>query len=120
MYKRQAGLLAGLLALTCGRQIGWVVYLLVWPYLVLFLAQIPSRHSRNFGKHGDFSYGMYIYAFPVQQLLIWAYPWSNVYLYALAAFAVTLPLAVVSWYMIEEPALRLKRKPRLADLATVV
>ncbi|SBT09295.1 Sugar acetylase [Candidatus Accumulibacter aalborgensis] len=117
---RIAGLLAGLLALTCGRQIGWVVYLLVWPYLVLFLAQIPSRHSRNFGKHGDFSYGMYIYAFPVQQLLIWAYPWSNVYLYALAAFAVTLPLAVVSWYMIEEPALRLKRKPRLADLATVV
>ena len=38
-----------------------------WAYLVLWLAiRLPIVEVR---QHGDFSYGMYIYAFPVEQLL---------------------------------------------------
>ncbi len=102
--------LAALLVATFGRPIGWVVYLLTWPYFVIYLAQVPSRWAHQFGRYGDFSYGLYIYAFPIQQLLVWAQPWQNVHLYALAAFAATMPFAVASWHLVEAPALRLKRQ----------
>jgi peptidoglycan/LPS O-acetylase OafA/YrhL len=59
----------------------------------------------------DFSYGVYIYAFPVQQLLVicglafLAPPW-----FAIIAAAITLPLAALSWFLIEKRALALKSR----------
>lgn len=51
----------------------------------------------------DLSYGLYIYAFPVQQVLA-----SQGQLTVLSAFAWTLPLAAFSWFVVEKPAQRLK------------
>lgn len=65
----------------------------------------PRLQLRN-----DVSYGVYIYAFPVQQLLaMTAVGHLGVPAYAAASFALTLPLAVVSWFIVEKPSLRLKR-----------
>lgn len=36
-------------------------------YLVLVLAYLPGGALRQFNRLGDYSYGVYIYAFPVQQ-----------------------------------------------------
>lgn len=105
-----AAALTALWVATFGTPVGWVVYLLAWPYLVIYLAQIPSRWAQRFGRYGDFSYGLYIYAFPIQQLLVWSRPWDNVHLYAAAAFCATLPFAVASWHLVEAPALQLKRR----------
>lgn len=78
-------------------------------YLVLWLgARLPLHRvaSRN-----DVSYGMYVYAFPVQQLLVLASagvilpPW----LFAVLATALTVPFAWASWLLVERPAMRLKR-----------
>lgn len=55
----------------------------------------------------DLSYGIYVYAFPIQVGLVMlgvTSPAAN----ALLALACTLPFAVASWYLIERPALRLK------------
>lgn len=57
----------------------------------------------------DLSYGIYIYAFPLQQLLA-AYGQLNV---ATAVLAVV-PFAVMSWFLIERPALKLKPGSRPA------
>lgn len=64
---------------------------------------------------GDLSYGVYIYAFPVQQTVY--YFWHE----KLSAFAMllltiilTFACAFVSWHVIESPMLRLKPKRRLA------
>jgi peptidoglycan/LPS O-acetylase OafA/YrhL len=57
----------------------------------------------------DLSYGVYIYAFPVQQMLA-AYGQLNV---ATAVLGV-LPFAVASWFLVERPALKLKPGPRPA------
>jgi peptidoglycan/LPS O-acetylase OafA/YrhL len=105
-----AAALTALWVATFGTPVGWVVYLLAWPYLVIYLAQIPSRWAQRFGRYGDFSYGLYIYAFPIQQLLVWSRPWDDVHLYAAAAFCATLPFAVASWHLVEAPALQLKRR----------
>lgn len=57
----------------------------------------------------DLSYGVYIYAFPLQQVL-GAYGQLNV---ATAVLAV-IPFALMSWFLVERPALRLKPGPRPA------
>ena len=57
----------------------------------------------------DVSYGTYIYAFPVQQVLACAgLSTLGVPLFAAVATAVTLGLATLSWYGVEKPAMRLK------------
>jgi peptidoglycan/LPS O-acetylase OafA/YrhL len=61
----------------------------------------------------DWSYGIYLYAFPIQQWLIWTHPgWSPYALFAVALVP-TFAAAAVSWQCIEAPALRLKS--RFAD-----
>ncbi|HUB27190.1 MAG TPA: hypothetical protein VL992_17330, partial [Tepidisphaeraceae bacterium] len=72
----------------------------------------------NFGKHGDFSYGIYLYAFPVQQLLVRYLPIARQPLVLTAfGFLGCLALAMLSWHFIEEPCLRLKRRSAAASAA---
>lgn len=77
-----------------------------WAYLVLWLGcLLPLR----IGRRHDVSYGLYIYAFPMQQtLLIFglaAWGWAA---YVGLSLAVTLPLAAASWWAVERPSLAAK------------
>jgi peptidoglycan/LPS O-acetylase OafA/YrhL len=87
---------------------GMIRYLLV-PYVVLYLG-FKKGPLNKFGNLGDMSYGLYIYAFPVQQLIV-LYFWpemisiTEMFLYSLL---LTLPLGWLSWKLVEEPALKLK------------
>jgi len=61
----------------------------------------------NFGKYGDFSYGIYIVHFPILQLLIAhgtfkSAPWSSL----LLAVALVMITAILLWHFIEKPFLR--------------
>jgi peptidoglycan/LPS O-acetylase OafA/YrhL len=56
----------------------------------------------------DLSYGLYIYSFPLQQMLA-----ERSQLSLATSMALTLPFALASWLLVEKPALRLKaRLPR--------
>ena len=57
----------------------------------------------------DLSYGIYIYAFPLQQALA---AWGNLNL--LTAVLSVIPFALASWFLVERPALALKPGPRPA------
>ena len=63
---------------------------------------------------GDYSYGIYIYAFPVQQTLAHFYPQMDTGLYIAAASVLTLVPAVLSWHLIEKKALAFKPKGQIA------
>ena len=80
-------------------------------YFVMYFAFISNKRLNSFGKFGDFSYGMYILAFPIQQTIIL---FSGNTIRPLELFfstlLVVLPLAILSWYLIESPALQLKKK----------
>ena len=54
---------------------------------------------------GDISYGLYVWAFPLQQILA-----ASGCLSFGASVLATAPLAAASWWLIEKPALRLKPK----------
>ncbi|MET0378199.1 MAG: acyltransferase [Spongiibacteraceae bacterium] len=81
---------------------------LVW--LVPLFAYGRCRPLLAFNRCGDYSYGVYIYAFPVQQALIAVNPDISVAGLFCQAFPIVLALAMLSWHGIEQPALRLKRR----------
>lgn len=114
-----AALLAGALVLTFHTASGPFVYAVALPYLVIYLAYAPIPWLAGFGKYGDFSYGMYIYAFPLQQLTVYSLGHEiGVFWLTLISFVPTLLLAALSWHYIEEPAMRLKRLFARAPQAT--
>lgn len=83
-------------------------------YLVLWLAVVPAGFVRNWNRLGDYSYGFYLWAFPVQQcVMAWRPGTSRIALTALAAVP-TLALAVLSWHLLESPMLALKDTGRRA------
>lgn len=81
---------------------------LVIGYLLFYLAYVPAGFLRSFNKLGDYSYGIYIYAFPVQQLTVMSYPKASVETILFISGFVTMVLAVFSWHYIEKPTLALK------------
>lgn len=79
-------------------------------YLVFVLAYLPGGWIRAFNRHGDYSYGVYIYAFPVQQAVAALWPGVTPAAMFWSASFVTVVLAALSWHFVEEPALRLKKR----------
>jgi peptidoglycan/LPS O-acetylase OafA/YrhL len=86
----------------------WVRYVFL-PYAVLSLG-FKKGLLNKFGNYGDISYGLYIYAFPVQQMILSFTGPENISIAMLfvTALVLILPLAWVSWKFIEEPVLKLK------------
>jgi hypothetical protein len=76
-------------------------------YLTLFAAmKLPLR---DFDRRMDLSYGIYIYAFPVQQMLVlYGLNVLGLVPYLTITFVIVLSLPAASWFTIEERSLSLK------------
>lgn len=77
------------------------------PYMVLAFGRMSLPVFRRTARFGDFSYGLYLYAFPVQQTVVWAWPEADYPV--LLCTALTVPLAALSWHLVERPAVRWRR-----------
>jgi peptidoglycan/LPS O-acetylase OafA/YrhL len=84
-------------------------------YLALWLALTPRLPVIPAARYGDLSYGLYIYGWPVEQMVMWLSggraAWWQLFLTALPA---TAALAFLSWHFVERPMLRLKPGSRRA------
>jgi peptidoglycan/LPS O-acetylase OafA/YrhL len=79
-------------------------------YSVLVLAYHPRVQLPRLNRGGDYSYGLYVYAFPVQQIIMFhALKLTPVELFV-QSFIATLGLAAVSWHFLEHPMLSLKSR----------
>jgi peptidoglycan/LPS O-acetylase OafA/YrhL len=79
-------------------------------YLLLALAAMRSP-LRRFGRFGDFSYGLYVFAYPIQQSLVHFFgPNVSPATLLVSSFVPTLLVAALSWHFVEAPALALKRR----------
>lgn len=89
-------------------EVFFVFYIVFLPYLILFLAYVPSGKIRDFNKIGDYSYGIYIYAFPVQQSISAMIPGVSVATMIIVSILVTFFLSFLSWHLIEKRFLKMK------------
>ncbi len=81
------------------------------PYLLFYVAglAVPTE-GFSLKPYVDFSYGIYIYAFPIQQLLLTAgLKQIGPTAFALLSMACVLPVAALSWFWVESRCLQLKR-----------
>lgn len=114
LWQEHAALTASSLAIAAAvaYALGWeyLAMFLVLPPLVIFLGSASTPFIRRAGRFGDMSYGIYIYAFPVQQTVVFLSRnhlsfWSSLTISTI----VTCMLAFLSWRLIENPSLGLKR-----------
>ena len=114
---RLAAACAGLLV------VGFVVheaaFRLLWPlagtYLMVWLAWHPRLRMPPWFEKNDISYGTYLYAFPIQQLLIRHVPGLSPPLLFALAVPLSLGAGWISWSLVESRCLRWKlaAKPRI-------
>ncbi|WP_181296561.1 acyltransferase [Pseudomonas sp. Q2-TVG4-2] len=99
------------LSLLSARTELWLyIHVLTLPYLTIYLAHLPIPRLSGFGRHGDFSYGIYIFSFPIQQLLMHSFsPQLPLGAFMAISLLASIAVAALSWHFIESPALRLKR-----------
>ena len=86
-------------------------------YATLVLAYHPALDVPAFRRLGDYSFGIYVYAFPTQQAIAALVGVVSPWLLFGIAYPIVLALAVASWHAIAAPALRLRRRAAATRLA---
>jgi peptidoglycan/LPS O-acetylase OafA/YrhL len=83
--------------------------LLAYSYLLLWAAIRLPKVFHRVGRRNDYSYGVYIYAFLVQQsLAIAGVPRLGMAAYLGLTLVLTLGVAALSWHLVEKQSLKLK------------
>jgi peptidoglycan/LPS O-acetylase OafA/YrhL len=108
LYWRVFGTLLILCIVTAGTAAFTAALTLATAYGVFCCAYLPGRALTAFNKIGDYSYGLYIYAFPVQQAVAAVTPGIMPMDMFAVSFVIILLLAIASWHVIEKPALQYK------------
>ncbi|MFB2584792.1 acyltransferase family protein [Herbiconiux liukaitaii] len=93
------------------------------PYIVLTFGLASTPVLRRSARYGDLSYGLYLYAFPVQQAVIATIGIIPGALNLVLVTGVTAALAVGSWHLIEKRAMALRFRiggGRVSPVPTVV
>lgn len=86
-------------------------FIAVFPvmYIMVFLGLV-NFPKWNLIERGDYSYGMYLYAYPVQQTLSYLFPagreWWIIFP---VTILITYGIAALSWHGVEKPFLRFKK-----------
>ena len=104
--------LAALVAALRWQGYALVAYPLLLSYAVLWLALVPGGAVRAYNRLGDYSYGFYLWQFPIQQWIVFTHRGISQPLLLLASLPAALAIAVASWHLIERPALALKERTR--------
>lgn len=100
---------------------GWVLKIFAFfalPYCILTFGRISIPWLNQVGRFGDFSYGLYIYAFPMQQLTVQIFGVDAPQLFSFViSLAMTFVCAILSWHWIEKPMLSLKPRGVRRDVS---
>jgi len=80
----------------------------VYAYLALFIGctELPEI---PFFSRGDYSYGVYLYGFPIQQSIVAATGVVNPFMLFAMTLIPVVGLAVMSWHFVEKPMLRFRK-----------
>jgi peptidoglycan/LPS O-acetylase OafA/YrhL len=82
------------------------------PYVLLTVGELSIPVVRRAARFGDLSYGLYLWAFPVQQALVSLGLKAPIGVDIVVVSVISGVFAMISWHLVEKPALRLKRRVR--------
>ena len=84
--------------------------IITMPYIIMYIGTFKFKKN-ILGKIGDFSYGLYIYAFPIQQLLVFYFKDNlSIWTYMLSAIILTSIFAIISTCLIDNNTKKIKDK----------
>jgi peptidoglycan/LPS O-acetylase OafA/YrhL len=96
------------------------VYPILLTYITVFIG-LTALPTNRLIKSGDYSYGIYLYGFPISQTLVSSVPalQHNLFGLLLSSVLCTGLFACVSWHLVEKRFLRLRKyfSPQSAKLA---
>ena len=88
-------------------------YAILGDYLILWCAfKVPVLRLSRLDNSTDISYGLYLYGWPIQTLIIWHDRSVNPWLVCILTLALASLLGYFSWTLVEKPCLSLARRPR--------
>jgi peptidoglycan/LPS O-acetylase OafA/YrhL len=76
-------------------------------FLLFVVGFLPLRYS-NFGKIPDVSYGVYLYGWPIQRILVSSKMTTNPISIFVLSLVLGIGLGLLSWWAIEKPAQRFR------------
>lgn len=85
-----------------------IVYNLLLPYIVIYLGF--AKEIKIFNKIGDYSYGIYLYGWIIQQLVFYYNPQISNQYHAIVSIISALIAGVISWHLIESKMLKFKKR----------
>ncbi len=97
--------LAALAAWSYQKPYFFECFVLDWACLIFYLGFATNTLIDRYNQLGDYSYGVYIYAFPVQEVLAYQMKGIGPISMMIIAFPIVLIAAMVSWHFIEKPAM---------------
>jgi peptidoglycan/LPS O-acetylase OafA/YrhL len=109
----------GLIVLMFSSRLAVAAFAILGGYLLFWFAfNVKSPALARVGRNVDISYGVYLYAWPVQKSLIWANPGISPWVLFIEATTIASIIAWGSWWLVEKPFLDLKTRltPAVSDL----
>lgn len=93
-----------------------LIFSLTGSYLLFYFAYAKISLLANFGRLPDVSYGLYLYGWPIQKLIIWWFPEISPW----ALFPVSGLAAIIagwaSWHLIEKRLIKSKRNASIPSV----
>lgn len=84
-------------------------------YLLFAAAESGGRTVlARMNNDDDISYGLYLYAWPIEKLLLWFAPSLNIAIVGLVTWIGAMALGALSWFSLEKPIMQALRSPRSA------
>lgn len=80
-----------------------------------FALNYKNKLLNSIGAKTDVSYGVYLYAWPIQIYIIKNYQQVNLYFLMIITLVLTMILGCISWVCLEKPFMQLKKKLNVID-----
>ncbi|MGF0238909.1 acyltransferase family protein [Rhodococcus sp. IEGM1300] len=114
IYKDQANIdirvVAGLILFAWIFRHGSAFQFVFYPaFLITALWLMTTEPIKAMRLPGDFSYGVYVFGWPIQQVIAAEFPTFSIHANQAVTITVSLALASISWFLIEKPCIRFGR-----------
>ncbi len=86
-----------------------LILMLPIAYVTVYVGVLPIPKI-PFYSRGDYSYGVYLYGYPLQQVLILLLPGLSIAVHFALSLICASTVALFSWHCIEKPILKIRKK----------